>query len=591
LVVAGGLVRRLLLIFSLLLLTGAGLAGLGLVLAGRGGGGLVAAGPRVVELVLDAPVEDYAPAPPLRLPGESYQPTLASIWTALSAARRDPTVAGVAVRIVDADFGLAKAAELRRQLEATAAAGKFVACYLETAGEGSNGTLEYFVASACPTVALAPAGEINLLGLRADSLFLRGALDKLRIEPSFLTAGRFKSAAEVFTEREHSPAAREAIDAVLDGYFDQIVDGIARSRRLEPDAVRALVERAPFGAEEALAAGLVDALEFPDQFEARLEQLADGEPTRIALADYARERGGGGRRGGGLGGGRVAIVFARGTIVRGEGGVEPFGGETFLGSDGLGEILRGLTEDDGVAAVVLRVDSPGGSALASDLILRRVELLKQAKPVVVSMSDVAASGGYYVAAKASRILAEPGTLTGSIGVVTGKLATGRFQQEHLGATHDVLQRGGRAGIYSSLEPFDEAERAVVARQVDAIYERFVGHVAAGRSLAPERVRELAQGRVWTGEDALRLGLVDELGGLDAALAAARSAAGLPTGPGPIELHPRPRGLLDWLAGVRPAPAFGAELAPLAELARLARAARAPLSLELPPPIAGLARPF
>lgn len=579
--------RRLLLIFVLLLLAGAGLAGLGLVLAGRGGGLSVGA-PRVVELMLDAAVEDYAPAPPLRLPGESAQPTVASIWSALSAARRDPTVAGVVVRVVDADFGLAKAAELRRQLEATAAAGKFVACYLETAGEGSNGTLEYFVASACPTIALAPAGEINLLGLRADGLFLRGALDKLRIEPSFLTAGRFKSAAEVFTEREHSPAAREAIDAVLDVYFRQIVDGIARSRRLEADAVRALVERAPLTAEEALAAGLVDTLEFPDQFEARLEQLAGGEPRRITLADYGRERAG---RGAGGAGRRVAVVFARGTIVRGEGGVEPWGGETFLGSDGLGEILRGLAEDDAVAAVVLRVDSPGGSALASDLILRRVELLKQAKPVVVSMSDLAASGGYYVASKATRILAEPGTLTGSIGVVTGKLATGRFQQEHLGATHDVLQRGGRAGIYSSLEPFDEAERAVVGRQVDAIYERFVDHVAAGRSLARERVRELAQGRVWTGEDALRLGLVDELGGLDAALAAARAAAGLDAGPGPVEFHPRPRGLLDWLAGVRPTPAFGAELEHLVELARLARAARAPLSLELPAPLAGLARPF
>jgi protease-4 len=574
-------VRRLLVIFLVLSLLGIAIAVGGIVLARKGAGVSAFDGEKVLTLVLDSRLEDHAAMVPFQLPGEEPEPTLALVWRGLDAARRDPAVRGVALRIVDADFGLAKAAELRRQLEATAAAGKFVACYLDTAGEGSNGTLEYYVASACQHLSLAPAGELNLLGLWSDAVFLRGSLEKLRVEPDFLTSGRFKSAGEPFTERAHSPAAREAIDAVLDDYFAGIVGGIAASRELDAGEVRALVERAPLPADDALASRLVDALEFPDQFEARLEELAGGEIEQVDLAAWSRRhlRAGSGPR--------IAVLFARGTIVRGGNGFDPWSGETFIGSDGLGDQLRRLAEDDGVAAVVVRIDSPGGSALASDLILRRMELLAARKPVIVSMSDVAASGGYYIAARATRIVAEPGTLTGSIGVVTGKLATGRFQEELLGATHDVLARGGRAGLYSTLRPWSEEERAVLERRVDDIYRRFVGHVAAGRELAPERVHEIAQGRIWTGEDALALGLVDELGGLDAAVAAARAEAGLDAGAGTIELHPKPRTFFDWLAATKGSP-FAADAA---RLARLLAETRAPAALELPRALAELARPF
>jgi protease-4 len=575
-------VRRALLIFTVLALVGVLLATAGLWVARRGAGLPLAGGGRVLTLVLDSPLEDYAAQVPFTWPGERPAPTLAALWQGLRSARADASVKGIALRIVDADFGFAKAAELRRQLAATAAAGKFVACYLDTAGEGGNGTLEYFVASACPTVALAPAGELNLLGLWSDALFVRGALDKLGVEPSFLTAGQYKSAAEIFTERAHSPAAREAISAVLDGYFRQLVAGIAADRRLDPAAVGDLIDRAPLSAQEARDAGLVDALEYPDQFEARLETLAGGKLAREDLLDYARRHAA--ARGGAR---RVAVLFASGTLVRGGSGFDPWSGETFLGAESLSEQLRELAEDDGVAAVVLRVDSPGGSALASDLVLRRLELTVKEKPVVVSMSDLAASGGYYIAARATRIVAEAGTLTGSIGVVTGKLATGRFQEETLGATHDVLSRGAHAGLYSSLRPFDAAERALVARRVEDVYQRFVGHVAAGRELPRERVHELAQGRVWLGEDALAVGLVDELGGLDAAVAAARSAAGLDAGEGRLELLPRPRTFFDWLSAAPSSP-FATELA---RLARQLAAARAPLELELPPGLVRLARPF
>ncbi|HSM12495.1 MAG TPA: signal peptide peptidase SppA [Thermoanaerobaculia bacterium] len=573
--------RRLLALLLVLALIGIAVALTGLWLAGRHGDRPILAGPRVLELVLDSRLEDHRAESPFLLPGEVAPPTVSAIWRGLDAARRDPAVRGVVLRIVDADFGLAKAAELRRQIELTAASGRFVACYLETAGEGTNGTLEYYVASACPALSLAPAGEINLLGLWSDAYFLRGSLDKLGVEPSFLTAGRFKSAGETFTERAHSPAAREALDRVLDAYFEQIVDGIASSRGLDPGDVRELVDEAPLSAELALERGLVDALEFPDEFDGRLETLAGGEPELVPLVAYAHrhERWRAGK-------GSVAVVFARGVIVRGGGGTEPWSGETFLGAERLGRLLADLAEDDAVAAVVLRVDSPGGSALASDLILRRVELLDAAKPVIVSMSDVAASGGYYIAARARRIVAEPGTLTGSIGVITGKLASGRFQEEKLGITHDVLARGRHAGLYSSLRPFDEQERALIARRVDEIYLRFLGHVAAGRRLELDAVREVAEGRVWTGQDALAVGLVDELGGLDAALDAARDAAGLDADAA-VVFYPRPRGLWDWLAGLRDAP-LSAELA---RVLRALAATREPFALELPRSLAGLAQPF
>ena len=575
--------RRPLIILFLLALAGVLIAGGGLLLARRGsGGGPLVGGDRVLTLELDGTLADYASDVPFRLPGGAAETTLAAIWRGLDAARADDGVKGLAVRIGDLDCGLAKAEELRRQLAETAAAGKFVACYLDTAGEGSNGTLEYFVASACTTLSLAPAGELNLLGLWSDGLFLRGALDKLGVEPSYLTAGKFKSAAEIYTERAHSAPAREALDAVLDGYFRQLVDGIAASRHLEPAAVSALVDRAPLAADDALAAHLVDALEYPDQFETHLRGLGGAGAPREPLVDYAARH-----RGESYFGHHVVVLFVAGTIVRGAGGVDAWSGASYIGSRSLSEELRRLTDDDDVAAVVLRIDSPGGSALASDLILRRVELLAARKPVVVSMSDLAASGGYYIAARASRIVAEAGTLTGSIGVVTGKLATARFQQDKLGITHDVLARGAHAGIYSPLTPFDETQRALVAARVEDVYGRFVAAVAAGRALPVERVRELAQGRVWTGEDARARGLVDELGGLDAAVAAARSAAGLAADAGSVELRPRPRTFFDWLAPARPSP-FAAELV---RLARAAAATRAPLELELPPEVARLARPF
>lgn len=537
--------RRLLFLLLLASLLGAVLAGTGYLVLRKDMPRWGSA--KILTLTLDAPIEDLGQEPTFPLLGGDEPASLALLYRGFLAARTDPDVKGVALYIQDAAFGLAKAQELRRQIDALNLAGKPVRCYLETAGEGGNGTLEYYLASACSSIALAPAGEINLLGLYADSPFLRGGLDKLKIEPSFLTAGEFKSAAETFTESKHSPAAKVALDALLDSFFTQIVDGIASARKSDAATVRAWVDGAPVSAALALEKGLVDTLAYPDQFSAGLDELggeASEEIERVDFLDYARR---GGRRL--QGGRRVAILFAQGAIVRGGGGSDPFASEVLLGSADMATHLRALAEDDSVAAVVLRIDSPGGSALASDLILREVEQLRAEKPVVVSMSDVAASGGYYIAARATRIVAEPATITGSIGVVTGKLATGRFQEELLGITHDPLRRGASAGLYSSLKPFDDAQTALLRRRISEIYGRFLDHVSEGRKLDRASVEGVAEGRVWTGKDALAVGLVDELGGLDRAVELARAAAEIPVAEElPLVFLPKAPSFLEIFAG-------------------------------------------
>lgn len=567
--------RQLLVVFLVLCLVAAIATLAGILLAGERP---ALGAPSVLVWRVAQPVSDHLDAGFLPIPGRIAPPSVSSLHRSFRAARRDASVKGVAVYIQDARFGLAKAQELRRQLALLRAAGKFVDCYLETAGEGSNGTLEYYLATACESIRLAPAGELNLLGLYLDAPFLRGTLDKLKIEPVFNAVGRYKSAGETFTEAEHSAAAEEALQAVLDSEYAQIVDAVARRSQLPHARVRALFDNAPYDAAQALRLRLVDALAYPDEFRALVEQRGGGEPRLLDIADYRPPTAA-------LGGRTVAVLFAGGAIVRGRGGVDGFTGELFLGSDDLHQQLEDLREDDAVAAVVLRIDSPGGSALASDLILRDVERLATQKPVVVSMSDVAASGGYYIAAKARTIVAEAATITGSIGVVSGKFVTSAFESELLGISHDPLQRGNNAGIYGPRAPFTPQQEARVQAAMQRVYDTFVGHVAAGRRLSREAVDAAAQGRVWTGADALRVKLVDELGGLDLAIERARAAAGVDAAALRIAYYPSPPSLLDLLRQAERPPR------PLSLDTVTARLAGRGELLELPRAWRGLTAPF
>ena len=567
--------KALIIIFLVLVLAAIGIALVGVFLVGTDG---PLAKPKVLSIRLDQPLLDYSPVP--HVPFLELEPplSLATLYRALDRARDDDGVRGVALYIQSARFGLAKAQLLRRQLAALSAADKFVECYLETAGEGTNGTLSYYLVSACDRIALSPAGHLNLIGIYADSVFMRGTLDKLRIDPQFSTAGEYKNAGEAFTGYGHSPAAREELESLLDDLYEQIVVAVAEGRGLEPATVRALIDEAPLDSERALAAGLVDSLMFPDEFESRVEELVGAEPAMVGPRDYA---GRGPRRGR-----RLAVVFAQGTIVRGKGGVDPWSRQIYLGTDEVRRVMRRLADDSDIAAVVLRVDSPGGSALASDLMLREIERLQSAKPVVVSMSDLAASGGYYIAAKAESIVAEPATLTGSIGVVAGKLVTRRFEQELLGLSHDPIQRGANAGIFTSTEAFSPAQADRFQELIERTYERFIGHVAEGREMEPDEVKEVAGGRIWSGERAVELGLVDEIGGLDRALELARSAAGVGVGMGGYEYFPKPKGLTEFLLGSHQ---LRLPLR-LADLERLL-APETPGLLELPHELRQLNRPF
>jgi protease-4 len=569
--------KRLLLIFAILLVLALAAAVAGVLLSDRDAPAL--GGPTVLVWRVEGPIPEQHRPDVLSLPSYAPPGSVADLYRGFRDARRDPSVHGLAVYVRDTGFGMAKAQELRRQLQALIAAGKFVECYFESVGEGTNGTLGYFLATGCGHVYLAPVGTVNLLGLYADPVFLRGTLDKLQIQPEFLAVGEYKSAGEQFTRTDHSAPAREALDAVLDGEYRQIVDAIAEARHLPPEEVERLIDTAPHTAAEALEAGLVDELLYPDQFRDRVEELAGAEPRLVALERFHHR--------GGLGGARVAVVFAAGTIVRGTGGLEPWTDELSVGSDDLTDVFRDLAKDPSISAVVLRIDSPGGSALASDLILREMELLAAEKPVVVSMSDLAASGGYYIATKARRIVAEAGTITGSIGVIMGRFATQAFENDKLGVSHDPLARGANAGIWRDPAPLDPDEREKLAALMDDVYRAFLGHVAEGRHMEVAAVEQIARGRVWLGSDAQRIGLVDELGGLDRAVELAAEAADLGDADAVrLVYYPEPQGWLELLFEER-RPLLPATLQRLAR--GLAPAVRG--ALHAPPEVRELASPF
>ncbi len=534
-------------------------------------------GERVLTWHLSGPLEEEAPDTSW-LRDDEDDLTMAEVYTALRAAPDDDDVRALAIYIEEPRFGLAKAQEVRRLVERFAATGKPVDCYLETAGEGSNGTLPYYLATACNRISLAPAGEVNLLGLYFDGLFLGNALDKLRVDPQFQAAGEYKSAIETYTRANYSAPAREALEALLDHGFEQVVTAISSRRGLEVTAVRQLIDEAPFSAEQAIAAKLVDELAYPDEFDERVARVEGRELSRQSLRHYAESLVPSGPR--------VAIVYANGVIVRGGGGGNPFSSEHSVGSDDMVKLLRELADDEELKAVVLRVDSPGGSALASDLILREVERLKGKKPVVASLSDVAASGGYYIVTQAPTIVAEASTITGSIGVYTGKLATGRLESELLGITHDTLKRGANADLYDSTSRFSPAQAQKVQDRVDDTYRLFRSQVERGRGLAPEAVERVARGRVWSGTAALEHHLVDRLGGLDLAIDLALQAAREEGAEVALEFHPQPRGLFDWLLS-------GGHQGMASEWRRLVALLRPPRGglLELPTPWQHLEQPY
>jgi len=497
---------------------------------------------------LAGPLEELPVSSPLS--GRGSATSLLGLLQTLETAAEDPQVDGVLLRLSGPLRGLSRLLSLRRALLRLREAGIPVAVYAETfEAEGM------LLASAASEIWLPESGNVFLVGLRLESLFLRGFLDRIDVKPEVVRVGRYKSAGERFTRESMSPEEREQLEALADDLYGELVEGIATGRGLAPEAVRDLIDRGPYHAPAAVEAGLVDRCLYPDEIEGALEVLMPeppedrAGPRRVRLVEAALYQT---LRAGDPGWlplftglPRIAYVAALGMIARGR-------GHRGIASDGYRELFEAIRSDERIRGVVLRIDSGGGDALASDLLWRSVELLTKEKPVVVSMGDVVASGGYYMAAAADEILAEAATLTGSIGVVGGKVnLEGLYRR--VGVAKDAVERGARAGLLSESRGFTADEKGAVRGEMNALYETFIDRVAQGRGLPLEDIRGVAEGRVWSGVRARQVGLVDGIGGPLEALMAVRRRAGLQCDePVLLERHPRMpripglRDLLQWL---------------------------------------------
>ena len=445
---------------------------------------------------------------------ETPRPSLRAMVDGIDRAAADPRVSGLVIRVGPLGAGWARVRELREALLRFRATGKPSWAHLEY-----GGNLEYFLATGCERVAAAPTAMLAITGLAAEVTFFRGALDKFGVQAQFEGVGKYKNAPNQFTETGFTAPHREQMESLVDSLFRQFVSAVAESRGLEEEQVRRIIDRGPFDAEEASTLGLVDELLYRDEVEDRLPAA-----EKLGLLRYARDAAGFGFDGRP----KVALVYAVGDIMPGESTSGPFGGATFAGAETIGRGLRQAAEDDSIQAIVLRIDSPGGVGMAADAIWREVGQARLRKPVIASMGDAAASGGYYVAMNAHEIVAGPGTITGSIGVFSGKFSLGGLY-EKVGLSHETIRRGSNSAIFSGWEPWSEEERARIRSLNEAFYRTFIAKAAEGRGRSPEEIDEVAQGRVWTGEQAVGNGLVDRLGGLTVALEAARERAGIAPG--------------------------------------------------------------
>jgi protease-4 len=456
----------------------------------------------------------------------------------LRRARHDDRVRALVVKVGGGRLGLARMQEIREAVAGFRESGKLSVAWAETFGEFTHGNLPYYLATAFDRIYLQPSGSVGLTGVAVEQLFLHDALAKIGV--GFQSAKRYeyKTAADQLTERGFTGPAREAAERLAVSVVEQISAAIAERRGRSVEDARALLDQGPFLAADALAEGLVDALGYRDEVYAAVRKEAGADAVLQYVGRYQRahllaQRA---RR---LPNPRerfVAVIYATGPIRQGRSSRGPVGGGA-MGSDTVAAALRAAASDERVRAVLMRVNSPGGSAVASDTIWREVVRTRGAgKPVVVSMSDVAASGGYYISMAADVIVAQPGTLTGSIGVIVGKPV---FEEAlgRAGITTDSVAEGARATMFAPTHPFTEDEWERINTWLDAIYRDFTQKAAAGRRMPVERMHELARGRVWTGADAAANGLVDELGGMAAAAEIARRRAGLPAG-APARLYPR-----------------------------------------------------
>lgn len=472
----------------------------------------------VLEIQFEQKVVETVPDDPIARLFTEESLVLRDLVDAIDQARDDDRVVALVARVSGIGMGFAQLQEVRDALLRFEESGKPMIAFAETFGELSPGNTSYYLATAFDRIYLQPSGDLNLTGLYLESTFLRGTLEKLGIDPQIDKRWEYKNAADTYLQKEFTEAHRQSSQHLIEGLFGQIVSGIAEARELSPSEVEAWIDRGPLLASTAKEAGFVDELRYYDEVLA--EVAAAGGAEYLDPHAYI-ERAGRPHEGSAT----LALVHGYGGIQRGESSYDGFGGEPICGAETVARALRDAADSDRVAAIVFRVNSPGGSYVASDAVRREVVRAKEmGKPIVVSMGDYAASGGYFVSMAADAIVAQPGTLTGSIGVYGGKLALGGLMDK-LGVSFDQVSTSTNAGIFSTNRPYTETEWTRIEGFLDRVYEDFTSKVAADRDLPLERVQEIARGRVWTGADAVELGLVDEIGGLDRAARKALELAG------------------------------------------------------------------
>lgn len=477
----------------------------------------------VLVLRVSGDLPDYLPDDPVAKAFGMEQPqSFTGLLTQLRKAKIDSRVGAVMLDIDFPGIGWGKADELRAAIADLKTSGKPVYAFMEI---GTN--KEYYIAAAADKIFIPPAGDLYVNGFSANAMFYRGTLDKLGIEPEVVQIGKYKNAPDTYTRKDMSEGQREVLNSILDQYYANLVTAISESRKKAPEDVKALIDNAPYHAGNAKEIGLIDDAIFKEDVINQLKErlgVSKEDKGRVLTGRQYRQI-----PSDSLGlnkGERVAVVFASGAINLGRSNRGGFGGET-AGSDTIVDAVNEAAEDSSIKAIVLRVDSPGGSALASDLMWNALEKAKAKKPVVVSMSDVAASGGYYISCNATKIVAQPNTLTGSIGVFMGKPVL-RGMYDWMGISNEYVMRGKNAGIFREAEKWTPEERAKMEEQTKKIYyDDFLPKVAKGRNKNVEAVDSIGQGHVWTGTQGKENGLVDEIGGLERAIDIAKELANLP----------------------------------------------------------------
>lgn len=475
--------------------------------------------------------EEPADGPMSKIPGQSTGPTLYELVDGLQRAAGDKRVVGLFARIEPGLTGAAKVAEVRDAIEAFRASGKPTVAFSESFGEFAPAGGSYHLATAFDEIVLQPSGDVGLVGAMAEPFFLRGALDKAGVKSQMDHRYEFKNAMNMFTEKKFTRPHRLAMARILESQFETSSGWIAEGRKMSAAEVRTLVDRGPFLGEEAVDEGLVDRLAYRDQVIDRMKEQA-GKGTEMVgfskWADKAKKK---------SRGVTVALIYGCGPVTQGKSRFTiPFG--KAMGSETVAGAIRSARRDKSVKAIVFRVDSPGGSYVASDTIWREVVRAKvDGKPVIATMGNVAGSGGYFVAMPADKIVAQPGTLTGSIGVLGGKHVLAALK-ERFGVTTDSVQIGAAASMWSTNHEYNERDWDRFQAWLDRVYDDFTTKAAEGRGMSLSDLQDVAKGRVWTGADALERGLVDELGGYPAAFRLAREAAGLkPDGAIKVKVFP------------------------------------------------------